>query len=232
MWSILPKKKPTFDLELEGPTALDISNQQSAERHAVSAEHARRLKPLNERLSGLPHTSPGNIEAELKRQIQEEKDRHKVAAEELSDRHRKVNEARAQRLSDALTIFIVPQMLGWLQDGETHWLERLRDYHPKLKEAVRYMVGHEMPGTVYTYRLAEAMLLKNGQAKVSDFSRGLANVSTHDLMAAFEAGDTVKIADALHVMERVLRDVNRGQAPVENATHAWRRRLICDFMEF
>lgn len=235
MWNILPKKTPTFELKLEGPTGREVDEQQTAERHALTVEHVKRLKPLKETLSKLPYPAGDtmrNREAELNRQIEDENTRHRAAFEELSAKHQRINEARAQRLSAAFSAFIVPQLLGWLQDGKRHWLERLAEYHPKLKEASVYMTGHELPQTLYTYRLAEAMLLKNGPGKRSDYAHGLANVSAYDLMAALDAGDPVRIADALHVMERVLRNVNRGLAPIENATYAWRRRMVCDYVAF
>lgn len=236
MWFLKDKKKPelNFSLSLSGPTVEELLRQQQDELAEVSAEHAKRIKELNKQLSQMGHPcgeTMRNREAELRRQIKAAKDEHKAAGDALRDKHRKVNEARAQRTSDAITQVVTTVFSGWLKDRDDDWLLRLITLHEQVKGVVRSAVGRDLNGMVYVLRLAEAMLLHHGPAKTSDYAHGI-NISGTNLLWALEAGDLPKVRAALTRMELALRDVNHGLAPIENPNRVWRRRLTTDFAEF
>ncbi|MEZ4230891.1 MAG: hypothetical protein R3B89_17080 [Polyangiaceae bacterium] len=238
MWSTVFKpKKPDFNVNLnfEGPTVEELAAQQQAEREAITKEHVQRIKPLQKKLSNLSYPAGDTerrAEADLKQAIREEKERAKVALEELNAKHRKVSEGRARRVSDALTETMVGVFLGWLKTRDPEWAERLIKLHPQLKDAARRGVGHDLHGNMYTLRFAEAMLLHNGPAKTSDYAHGLSGIASTNLIRALEAADVEQVYDWFCRTELALRTINQGLARFENANFVWRRLLMSDFMEF
>ena len=236
MWSNILKtkpKKPGINFEITGPTAVEVGDQQYAERAALCAEHVKRLKPLNERLSKLPHTTHGNIESQLKQQIQEEKERYKAAREELAASHRRVNEGRARKASEMITRTVVPIFLEFVKTHDVEQVDWLIEVHPKLKEATRHIViGPGMHGGAYALRMAEALLLeKDRRVLLNEFAHGIPDVGQSALWEALESRNVQQAIDAMLRMEFALLRINHGRAPLENATYVWARRLTCDFMD-